>query len=406
MSTNVRDPTTHLVFRILTFNKISSSGLSRLPAELYEVGDRLADPDAILVRSASLHELEIGRRLKAVGRAGAGVNNIPVARMSERGIPVFNTPGANANAVKDLVVAGLVLGARRLMPAWQFARELEGSDAELNQAMEAGKKDFAGFELVGRTLGVVGLGAIGRLVANAGVSLGMTVVGFDPGLTVEGAWQLSASVRKARALDELLRASDFVTLHVPLSPATRAMIGEPHVAALKSGVVLLNFSREGIIDEPAVLRGLESGRIGAYVTDFPTSRTKDHPRVTALPHLGASTAEAEENCAAMVVDQVRDYLEHGNIRNAVNFPDVVVPRATPHRLVIANANVPTMLGQISDAIGRAGLNIHDMVNMSRGDLAYTVVDLDAPVPDAVVTAIGGIDGVLTARVVDPLSYPA
>jgi D-3-phosphoglycerate dehydrogenase len=387
------------VFDILTINKISKAGLSRFPTDRYRVGESTADPDAILVRSAPLHDREINTRLKAVGRAGAGVNNIPVAKLSERGIPVFNTPGANANAVKELVVAGLVLGARHLVRGWQFARDLSGTDEQIHQAIEAGKKDYAGFELTGRTLGVVGLGAIGRLVANAAIALGMKVVGADPGLTIEGAWQLSSDVRRAHSLEELLKSSDFVTLHLPLSAATKHLISAERLAIMKPGVVLLNFSREGIVDDAALAAGLERGHIGAYVTDFPSARTKDHPRVTALPHLGASTAEAEENSATMVVDEIREFLEHGNIRNAVNFPDVVVPRATPHRIVVANANVPAMLSQISDALGQAGLNIHDMVNMSKGDLAYTVVDLDAPIPADVVARIGGIKGVLMTRVV-------
>jgi len=387
------------LFDILTINRISKTGLSRFPADRYRIGEQAADPDAILVRSAPLHDREINGRLKAVGRAGAGVNNIPVARLSERGIPVFNTPGANANAVKELVVAGLVLGARHLARGWLFARDLPGSDEDIHQAIEAGKKDFAGFELTGRTLGVIGLGAIGRLVANAAVALGMKVIGADPGLTIEGAWQLSADVRRANSLDELLRASDFVTLHLPLSAATRHLISAERLAILKPGVVLLNFSREGIVDDAALATALERGHVGAYVTDFPSARTKNHPRVTALPHLGASTAEAEENSATMVVDEIREFLEHGNIRNAVNFPDVSVPRATPHRIVVANANVPAMLSQISDALGQAGLNIHDMVNMSKGELAYTVVDLDAPVPADVAARIGGIKGVLMTRVI-------
>jgi D-3-phosphoglycerate dehydrogenase len=387
------------VFDILTINKISKAGLSRFPTDRYRVGESTADPDAILVRSAPLHDREINTRLKAVGRAGAGVNNIPVAKLSERGIPVFNTPGANANAVKELVVAGLVLGARHLVRGWQFARDLSGTDEQIHQAIEAGKKDYAGFELTGRTLGVVGLGAIGRLVANAAIALGMKVVGADPGLTIEGAWQLSSDVRRAHSLEELLKSSDFVTLHLPLSAATKHLISAERLAIMKPGVVLLNFSREGIVDDAALAAGLERGHIGAYVTDFPSARTKDHPRVTALPHLGASTAEAEENSATMVVDEIREFLEHGNIRNAVNFPDVVVPRATPHRIVVANANVPAMLSQISDALGQAGLNIHDMVNMSKGELAYTVVDLDAPIPADVVARIGGIKGVLMTRVV-------
>ena len=385
------------MFTVRTLNAISKTGLSRLPADLYTVGDTIEDPDAMLVRSASLHEMPIGPRLKAVGRAGAGVNNIPIPAMSERGIPVFNTPGANANAVKELVVGGLVLGSRKIPAAWQFAQGLSGSDAELNKAVEAGKKNFAGVELMGRTLGVIGLGAIGRLVANAGVALGMKVIGVDPGLTVEGAWQLSADVRKAASIEDLLRASDFVTIHVPLGDATRRLMNEARLAAMKDGAILLNFSREGIVDEPALVAALDAGRLSAYVSDFPTAATKDHPRVIALPHLGASTEEAEENCAVMVVDQLRDFLEHGNVRNAVNFPEVVVPRGTPHRLVCANVNVPNMLRQISEAFGGAGLNIHDMVNMSRGELAYTVVDLDSAVPDDVVDRIRAIDGVRMAR---------
>ena len=355
----------------------------------------------MLVRSASLHEREIPQTLKAVGRAGAGVNNIPVARMSERGIPVFNTPGANANAVKELVIAGLVLGCRRLCPAWEFARGLKGSDAEISQAIESGKKQFAGYELPGRTLGVVGLGAIGRLVANTGVALGMRVMGFDPGLTVEGAWQLSASVRQARSLDELLAGSDFVSLHVPLMDSTRKLIDSSRLGTMKKGAILLNFAREAIVDDHAVVQALDAGKLDAYVCDFPTSVTQHHPRCVALPHLGASTSEAEENCAVMVVDQIRDFLEHGNVRHAVNFPDVHVPRGTPHRLVCANRNVPAMIGQISDVFGRAGVNIHDMVNMSRGEVAYTIVDLDTPVSDETVTQIAAIEGVLMARRIPP-----
>jgi D-3-phosphoglycerate dehydrogenase len=388
------------MFRVLTINRISQAGLSRLPLERYEVSDTVEAPDAVLVRSSSLHERELPVSLKAVGRAGAGVNNIPIARMSGRGIPVFNTPGANANAVKELVIAGLILGCRRLCPAWEFARGLAGSDAEISDAIEGGKKQFAGYELPGRTLGVIGLGAIGRLVANTGVALGMRVIGFDPGLTVEGAWQLSASVQRARSVEELLGASDFVTLHVPLMDSTRRLIDAARLASMKPRAILLNFAREAIVDDAAVVQALDAGRLDAYVCDFPTTMTMHHRRCVTLPHLGASTAEAEENCAVMVVDQVRDFLEQGNVRHAVNFPDVQVPRSTPHRLVCANRNVPAMIGQISDVFGRAGVNIHDMVNMSRGELAYTVVDLDTPVSDATVAQIAAIEGVLMARRID------
>jgi D-3-phosphoglycerate dehydrogenase len=389
------------VFKVLTLNNISKNGLARLPADHYQIGDTIKEPDAILVRSAKMHDMEIPATLKAVGRAGAGVNNIPVPKMSAQGIPVFNAPGANANAVKELVVAGLILGCRHIVQAWDFARHLTGTDEELHKAVEAGKKNFAGYELPGRTLGVMGLGAIGRIVANTGVALGMKVVGFDPGLTVEGAWQLSADVKKARSVDELLRVADFVTFHVPLMDSTRHLINTERLKTMKDGVVILNFAREGIVDDKAVVEALDAGKVGAYVCDFPSNLTKNHPRTIALPHLGASTQEAEENCAVMVAEQVRDFLENGNVRNAVNFPEVVVPRITAHRFICANANVPNMLGQISEAFGQARLNIHDMVNMSRGDLAYTVVDLDAPVPPAVVRQIASIKGVLMARLIAP-----
>jgi D-3-phosphoglycerate dehydrogenase len=384
---------------VLTLNNIAKVGLARLPSGSYQVGNDVADPDAILVRSANMHALDIAPSLKAVGRAGAGVNNIPVAKMSARGIPVFNAPGANSNAVKELVIGGLILACRQICEAWDFARSLEGSDEEIGKAVEAGKKSFAGFELPGRTLGVVGLGAIGRLVANTAVDLGMNVIGIDPGLTVEGAWQLSSSVRKARSLDEVFREADFLTVHVPLMDATRKLVNAERLASMKTGVVILNFAREGIVDDQAIVDAIDAGQVHGYVCDFPTNLTKNHRRCVTLPHLGASTAEAEDNCAIMVADQVRDFLENGNVRNAVNFPEVVVPRRTAHRFVCVNANVPNMLGQISDTFGQAGLNIHDMVNSSKGDMAYTLVDLDAPVTDAVASQVASIKGVLMARVV-------
>jgi D-3-phosphoglycerate dehydrogenase len=385
------------VFKVLTLN--TKVGLARLPSGAYAVGSDVADPDAILVRSANMHALDIPGTLKAVGRAGAGVNNIPVAKMSAKGIPVFNAPGANANAVKELVIGGLILACRQICEAWDFARSLEGSDEEIGKAVEAGKKSFAGFELPGRTLGVVGLGAIGRLVANTAVDLGMNVIGIDPGLTVEGAWQLSAAVRKARSLDEVFREADFLTVHVPLMDGTRKLVNAERIDTMKKGVVILNFAREGIVDDQAIVDAIDAGKVHGYICDFPTNLTKNHRRCVTLPHLGASTAEAEDNCAIMVADQVRDFLENGNVRNAVNFPEVVVPRRTANRLICVNANVPNMLGQISERFGQAGLNIHDMVNSSKGEMAYTLVDLDAPATDAVVGQIAGIKGVLMARVV-------
>jgi D-3-phosphoglycerate dehydrogenase len=386
------------VYKILTLNNISADGLARLPADTFQVGGDVKDPDGILLRSFKMHDMALPASLKAVGRAGAGVNNIPVDKMSKLGIPVFNAPGANSNAVKELVIAGMLLAIRHIGPAWEFSRNLQGTDAEISKAVEAGKKNFAGFELPGRTLGVIGLGAIGRLVANAAISLGMKVVGFDPGLTVEGAWQLSADVKKADTAEELLRQVDFVTFHVPLIDATRQLINAERLKIMKKGVVILNFAREGIVDDQAVSDAIKAGKVYGYVCDFPSNLLKNHERVITLPHLGASTAEAEDNCAIMVAEQVRDFLENGNIRNAVNFPEVVVPRESAYRLIVANANVPNMLGQISSAMAAAGLNIHDMVNRSRGDLAYTVVDVDSPLPESVRARIAAIPGVMMARI--------
>ena len=387
------------MFKILILNNISVHGLERLPPGRYQVGDDITEPDAILLRSHKLHGMTVPPSLKAVGRAGTGVNNIPVDTLTRMGIPVFNAPGANANAVKELVVAGLILAYRHVCEAWDFARALQGTDAEIGKAVEAGKKKFAGFELPGRTFGVVGLGAIGRSVANAGVALGMKVVGYDPGLTVEGAWQLSAEVKKAASVEELLRVADFVSFHVPLIDATRHMINTARLKIMKDGVVILNFARDGIIDDAAVSAAIKAGKVYGYVCDFPSNLLKNHERVITLPHLGASTNEAEDNCAVMVADEVRDFLENGNILNSVNFPNVVVPRESEHRLVVANANVPNMLGQISTVMAEAHLNIHDMVNRSRGDLAYTVVDTDSPVPELVRGQVAAIQGVMMARII-------
>jgi D-3-phosphoglycerate dehydrogenase len=383
-------------FRIQTLNKISPKGLARLPGH-YDVGDSVGSPDAILVRSHSMHDMDIPESVQAIGRAGAGTNNIPVKKMSARGVPVFNAPGGNANAVKELVLAGMLLGARNIGEAICFVSSLEGSDEELHKKVEAGKKQFVGIELPGRTLGVVGLGAIGSLVADAAIKLGMEVVGFDPGITVEAAWRLPAQVRKAESVEALVKASDFITLHVPLLEATRHLINTQRVALMKGGVVLLNFAREEVVDSAAVLAGMEDGRIRAYVCDFPANALKGRKNVVCLPHLGASTGEAEENCAIMVAGQVADYLENGNILNAVNFPNVAMPRESAHRVAIANANVPNMLGQISTAMAAAGLNIHNMVNNSRGDMAYTLVDVDSPVSDALLAQLRGIQGVIHVR---------
>jgi len=387
------------MFRIQTLNNISPLGLARLPKEQFQVSNDAKEPDAILLRSFKMHDMVIPKSLKAVGRAGAGVNNIPVEKLTRMGIPVFNAPGANANAVKELVLAGMLLACRHIGPAWEFSRGLSGTDPEISKAVEAGKKNFAGFELPGRTLAVIGLGAIGRNVANLGIVLGMKVIGFDPGLTVEGAWQLSADVKKANTVDEALRAADFVTFHVPFIESTKNLINVERLKLMKDGVIILNFAREGIVDDAAVSDAIKLGKVYGYVCDFPSNLLKNHERVITLPHLGASTAEAEDNCAVMVAEQVKDFLTNGNIRYSVNFPDVAPARETAHRLVVANSNVPNMLGLISETLGLAKLNIHDMVNRSRGDYAYTVVDLDSPITEDVRLKVAGIGGVLMARIV-------
>jgi D-3-phosphoglycerate dehydrogenase len=384
-------------FEIVVLNQISQVGLKRLPAEVYTVSKDAARPDAILVRSADMHAMSIPQSVKAIGRAGAGTNNIPVAEMSKRGVPVFNAPGANANAVKELVVAGMLMAARNLVPAVQFVAGLRGDDETIAKRIEDEKKRFAGVELPGHTLGVIGLGRIGSLVADAAIRLGMNVLGYDPEITVDAAWSLPSQVRKAHSIDEVLKGSHFVTLHVPLTKATKHLVNAVNLAHVRTGTILLNFSREGIVDDTAVREALESHRLKNYVTDFPGATLAGHLNVVALPHLGASTREAEDNCAVMVVDQVRDYLEHGTIRNAVNFPDVVMPREAPFRVGIANANVPNMLGQISTAMARAGLNIHNMLNKSKGEMAYTLVDVDSRVPREVIEALRGINGVLAVH---------
>lgn len=387
------------MYKILTLNSISVAGLEKLPRDGYEVASEIQNPDAILLRSFKMHDMTLPASLKCVGRAGAGVNNIPVDKMTAAGIPVFNAPGANSNAVKELVVAGMLIASRNICQAWDFSRSVEGDDATIDKLVEAGKKDFAGTEISGRTLGVIGLGAIGRLVANAAISLGMRVVGFDPGITVQGAWQLSSKVEPARSVEELLSKVDFVTLHVPLVEGTKGLINAQRLAGMKKGVTILNFARGGIVDDRAVCDAITSGKVGAYVSDFPSNLLKRHPRVITLPHLGASTEEAEDNCAVMVSEQVRDYLENGNILNSVNFPEVVMPRGAPVRVAVANRNVPNMVGQITTKLAAAGLNIVDMLNKSKGDVAYTLLDVEKAVDLSVVDAIRGIDGVLSVRVV-------
>lgn len=387
------------MYRIKTFNNISQKGLSRLPDGDYDVSPDHESPEAIILRSYKLHDYPVPDSLLAVGRAGAGTNNVPVDKMSARGIPVFNAPGANANAVKELVIAGMLLACRNICQAWDYAQHVEGTPEQQSKAVEDGKKKYVGYELPGRTLGVVGLGAIGVYVANAAVALGMRVVGFDPTITVKSAWRMSSEVVEMPSIDELVRQSDFVTFHVPLLDSTRGLLNEERIASMKDGAVVLNFARDGIVDDEAVLRALDSGKLSAYVSDFPAPNLKGHSKVITLPHLGASTVEAEENCAIMVADQLREYLENGNIHNSVNFPEIKLARIGDVRLAIANENRPDMVAQISHVLGQSSVNIHHMRNESRGGLAYTLLDLDQAIDEGTLSKIKAIDGVLSARLI-------
>jgi len=385
------------MYKVQTLNNISDLGLKRLPLGQYTVDDEVAEPDAILVRSTKMHDMGLADSLKAIGRAGAGVNNIPVSAMTERGVAVFNSPGANANAVKELVLAGMLLASRNICQAWDYARNLEGDDASIHKQVEAGKKNYVGVELPGRTLGVVGLGAIGVQVTNAALKLGMNVIGYDPSITVRSAWRLSAEATQAHSIEELLSQVDYVSFHVPLIEATTHMINAERIKLMKDNAVVLNFSRDGIVDDAAVCDAIEGGKLHSYVCDYASNTLKRHERVITLPHIGASTGEAEDNCAVMVVDQIRDFLENGNIVNSVNFPEAVMPRTSGSRITIVNSNVPNMVGQISTAMAEANLNIIDLLNKSRGDIAYTLADVEGEIPADVVEKIRAIDGVVCVR---------
>ena len=385
------------MYKILTLNNIAVAGLRRLPRQRYEVASEIAHPDAIILRSHNMHDMDIPESVAVVGRAGAGVNNIPIDKLTERGVPVFNAPGANSNAVKELAIAGLLIAARNICAAWDYVQELQDTGDELDAKVEAGKKQFVGFELPGRTLGVVGLGAVGVEVANAALALGMKVAGFDPQITVRRAWQLSSGVEQTETLDALFKKSDAVSVHVPLVDGTRGLVNRERLSLMRPGGVLINFARGGIVDDAAVIEALDGGHLRSYVCDFPTAELVAHPNVTALPHLGASTVEAEENCAIMIAENVKDYLENGNIRHSVNFPETIMPRSDAWRVTIANANVPNMVGQISPGLAAAGLNIEDLLNKSLGEVAYTVVDLDGEVPEKTLSALRDIKGVLALR---------
>ena len=386
------------MFKIQTLNTISAVGLNQFPRERYEVSSEAVQPDVILVRSHAMHNMEIPHSVKAIGRAGAGVNNIPVDLLTKRGIPVFNTPGANANAVCELVIAGMLLASRHICEAWHYVHQLKSSGKELDQDIERNKKQFVGFELMGKTLGVIGLGSVGVKVANAAIHLGMNVLGYDPTITVNRAWELSSHVQQARSVDDLLMESDFISFHVPLTDDTKGMINHSRLQFMKKGVTILNFSRDGIIDHDALLHALHEKKVHAYVNDFPCATLKDHPRVISLPHLGASTKEAEENCAVMITKQIRNFLEHGVIVHSVNFPTVeTVPYHVGQRLAIVNSNIPNMVAQISSKLAQGGVNIVSLLNQSRNEIAYTLIDVHQQVSDAVLKEIAQIEGIIQLR---------
>ena len=380
---------------IQVLNNISPLGLEKFPKEFYDVSNSKDNPDAILVRSAKMHDIDIGNSLKAVGRAGAGVNNIPLQKMSDNGVVVFNTPGANANAVKELVISSMLLASRNICQGWSYVNDLPLDN--LKATVEDGKKQYSGSELPGKTLGIVGLGAIGVEIANAASMLGMDVIGYDPSISKKNAWKISSDVEEALSLEELFSRSDFVSFHVPLVDATKNLLNAKRIALLPQGCVVINMSRDGIVDEEELIKSLDSGNVKYYVTDFPIDEKKNHERVIALPHLGASTSEAEDNCALMIAKQVKEYLENGNIINSVNFPDAKMPRAGQERLAITHRNVPNMVRQITKAIAEEEANIVDMLNKSKCEFAYTLIDIEEKISNSVIDNIKKVEGILKVR---------
>ena len=385
------------MFRIRIYNNIANEGLARLPLEYFEAPSDNDAPDGILLRSHDLHAEVIPESVEVVARAGAGVNNIPVDELAKRGVPVLNAPGANANAVKEMVVAGMLMAARNLLPAWDHLRALDLPAEELRKAVEAHKKQFAGRELAGRVMGVVGLGAVGVKVANAAVGLGMEVFGYDRALALDRAWELSSQVGKGRSLDHVFAGADFVSVHVPLLENTRGLVGGEQISSMRKGGVLLNFARGGIVDTGAVVEALNSGWLSSYVCDFPEPELMGHPGAILLPHLGASTSEAEVNCAVIAADNLRAYLEDGNVRGSVSFPVIDQPRGNGHRLTIANANVPWIVANVSAVLAEENLNIESMMNMSRGELAYTMLDLNDQAPESALNRLRSMEGILRVR---------
>jgi D-3-phosphoglycerate dehydrogenase len=369
--------------------------------QTFNVSDNLDSPDAYVLRSQSLHDIEFPKNLKAIGRAGAGVNNIPVDSCTDSGVVVFNTPGANANAVKELVVTGMLLSSRDILGGIDYVKSIAAEGEQISSLVEKNKSRFKGYEIAGKTLGVIGLGAIGLKVANAGLALGMNVLGYDPFISVNAAWELSSNVNRAESLEKLIKESDFISVHVPFNDQTKGFINADRIKHFKDGSVLLNFSRNALVDEPEMIKALESGKIHKYVTDFPNHLLVDNPNVISIPHLGASTEEAEDNCAVMVSNQIKDFLINGSIINSVNFPQCTLERNAPYRITIVNKNVPNVIGQITSTIADASVNISEMMNKSRNDIAYNIIDLDKPVSEDVIDLLLNIDGVIRVRVLPP-----
>ncbi len=388
------------MFKIQTLNKISPTGLENFPRAEYEVASEIINPDAVVVRSFKMHDMDFDANLKAIARAGAGTNNIPIDRCSDQGIVVFNTPGANANAVKEIVIASLFLSSRDIAGGVAWAQSIKDEGDNVPPLVEKQKSNFAGCEIKGKKLGVIGLGAIGAMVANSAIDLGMQVVGYDPYLSVEAAWELSSKVKKATGLETLLKEVDYITIHVPLLDSTKGMFNTEKFAMMQDGVKIINFSRGGLVDNDDIIKALESGKVSSYVTDFPEAKLLGVKGVVPIPHLGASTAESEENCAVMVVEEIKDFLEDGNIRNSVNFPNCFLNKTVGEkRITIANKNVPNMIGEITSLLAKHSINIHDMLNKSKGDLAYNIIDVDGELNDVVITELNNIEGIITVRVI-------
>lgn len=390
------------MFKIQNLNKISAVGLQRFPMDHYEMASEFSSPDAILVRSAKMHDMDFSSSLKAIGRAGAGVNNIPLDKCTEKGIVVFNTPGANANAVKELVIASMLLSSRNLVEGINWGKTLVGQGSEVPKLVEKGKSNYVGPELHGKTLGVIGLGAIGMLVANAAEALGMRVIGFDPYISIDSAWALSKNVEKAISLDSLLSEADYLSLHIPLLDSTKGFIDKSKFEVMKDGVRILNFARGGLVNVKDLFAAFDSGKVAAFVTDFPDEEVLKHDKVIGIPHLGASTPESESNCAVMAVDQIKDFLENGNIKNSVNFPNIGMARNSGYRLIIANKNIPKMVGNITAVLADEDINIADMMNKHRNEIAYNIIDIDGEISEEQVQKIRDIDGIIMVRLLPPV----